>query len=97
MTDKSGIEKAMAAIQNSRQESHRMGNTQFVIDVPDCKTTLYLTRNNETQRMYNVELVRGYFETHLGCSIKEAAADLDLSYDRVHRAVQYLRAEWHKK
>jgi hypothetical protein len=43
---------------------------------------------------YNVERVRSYMETHLGCSAKEVAHALKLSGDQARRAVRKIRSEW---
>jgi hypothetical protein len=43
---------------------------------------------------YNVERVRSYMETHLGCSAKEVAHALELSGDQARRAVRKIRSEW---
>jgi hypothetical protein len=43
---------------------------------------------------HNVERVRSYMETHLGCSAKEVAYALDLSGDQARRAVRKIRSEW---
>jgi hypothetical protein len=42
----------------------------------------------------NVERVRGYMETHLGCTPKEIAHSLGLSGDQARRSVQKIRSEW---
>lgn len=42
----------------------------------------------------NLERVRGYMETHLGCRPKEIAHALNLPADQAVRLVRKLRNEW---
>lgn len=42
----------------------------------------------------NVERVRTFMTSHLGCSAKEVAFALDLSGDQARRAVRKIRSEW---
>lgn len=42
----------------------------------------------------NLERVRSYMETHLGCTTKEVAYALDLSGDQARRSVRKIRLEW---
>jgi hypothetical protein len=42
----------------------------------------------------NLERVRCFMQSHLGCSPKEAAYALDLSGDQARRAVRKIREEW---
>lgn len=42
----------------------------------------------------NVERVRSYLESHLGCTAKEAAYALGLSEHQAARAVRKIREEW---
>jgi hypothetical protein len=48
-------------------------------------------------KTYNIERVRGFFETHLGCTIDEVAYGLKLSRRTVSSAVAILRKEWYGK
>jgi hypothetical protein len=43
---------------------------------------------------HNVERVRDFMETYLGCSAREVAYGLDLSYDQAKRSVDRIRKEW---
>jgi hypothetical protein len=42
----------------------------------------------------NVERVRTFMNSHLGCSPKEVAFALDLSGDQARRAFRKIRSEW---
>ncbi|MFB6449276.1 hypothetical protein [Bradyrhizobium tunisiense] len=42
----------------------------------------------------NLERVKLHMQTHLGCSPKEVAHALDLSFDQARRAVRKIRLEW---
>lgn len=44
----------------------------------------------------NLVRVRGYMTAHLGCSPKEVAYALDLSWDQARRAFRKVRSEWQK-
>lgn len=43
---------------------------------------------------YNLECVRTYMEMHLGCTAREVAYGLNLSYDQAKRSVDRIRKEW---
>lgn len=56
-------------------------------------------RNNDdkvTEAAHNVELVRDFMQSHLGCTAKEVAFALGLSGDQARRAVRKIRKEWSK-
>jgi len=56
--------------------------------------------NNNDDRVieaaHNVELVRDFMQSHLGCTAKEVAFALGLSGDQARRAVRKIKKEWSK-
>ena len=56
-------------------------------------------RNNDyrvIEAAHNVELVRDFMQSHLGCTAKEVAFALGLSGDQARRAVRKIKKEWSK-
>ena len=56
-------------------------------------------RNNDDrviEAAHNVELVRDFMQSHLGCTAKEVAFALGLSGDQARRAVRKIKKEWSK-
>lgn len=51
---------------------------------------------NREKQQDNLEKVRNWYATHLGCSAKECAKDLNLCTTTVYRHVKTLRKEWQK-
>jgi len=45
---------------------------------------------------HNVELVRDFMQSHLGCTAKEVAFALGLSGDQARQAVRKIKKEWSK-
>lgn len=50
--------------------------------------------SREVVAEFNTERVRSFMEQHLGCTNREVAYGLQISYTQAARAVRKLRAEW---
>jgi hypothetical protein len=70
---------------------------KWIIDLARTAASAQLSPSVHDTAAFNMERVRGYYETHLGCSRKEAARDLGLSWTQVQHAVGKLRAEWRNR
>jgi hypothetical protein len=71
-----------------------MDMVDFVRAVRRADRGEMISLGHRARTITTVERVRGYMETHLGCSAKEVAYALDLSGDQARRAVRRIRAEW---
>ena len=64
---------------------------KWIIDLARTAASAQLSPSVHDTAAFNMERVRGYYETHLGCCRKEAAR---VSWTQVQHAVRKLRAEW---
>lgn len=63
-------------------------------DISAVAHTFNISPSVHLSAAYNLELVREYMESHLGCTAKEVAHALDLSGDQARRAVRKIRSAW---
>lgn len=63
-------------------------------DLQRLETLIDMRPNAHYTAALNLERVRGYMESHLGCSGKDIARALDMSIDQAMRAMRKIRSEW---
>ena len=67
------------------------------LDVPALKTSLRLDKGSKELMSFNTEKVKGYYESHLGCTRGEAARSVGLCTKTVSKALRSIRKEWGDK
>lgn len=67
---------------------------QYAADLARMAAAGQVRPNIHYTAALNVEKVRSYMETHLGCTAREIAYALNISYDQARNSVRKIRSEW---
>jgi len=95
MTEKSKIEQAMSAVENSRQGSHLMGYPEAQKSYEWTPARLaHAAREAERNMEYNVQRLSAYMETNPNClkkgHKKQIRIDLNMSVHTINKTLKWM-------